>query len=119
ATLVHQGEVYFDSVAMFVFFLLGGRYLEMTARQKAVGVTEALAKLLPAFAQRLAGYPLAREEQRVLVADLVAGDVVLVRPGETIPADGRVLEGESSADEALLTGESMPVSKAPGAAVTG
>jgi len=119
ATLIQDGEVYFDSVTMFVFFLLGGRYLEMTARQKAVSVTEALAKLMPAFAQRLLAYPATRDVQQVLVADLVAGDLVLVRPGESIPADGRVVEGESSADEALLTGESLPVAKAPGATVTG
>lgn len=119
ATLVQHGEVYFDSVTMFVFFLLGGRYLEMTARQKAVGVTEALAKLMPAFAQRVSAYPGQRDSLQVLVADLQPGDVVLVRPGETIPADGEVIEGESTADEALLTGESLPVAKRPGAPVTG
>lgn len=119
ATLTHAGEVYFDSVTMFVFFLLGGRYLEMTARQKAVSVTEALAKLLPAFAQRLSAFPKNRDPEQVLVADLQIGDTVLVRPGETIPADGRVLEGSSTADEALLTGESTPVNKAPGDTVTG
>ncbi|MGE5492981.1 MAG: heavy metal translocating P-type ATPase [Actinomycetota bacterium] len=119
ATLVQSGEVYFDSVTMFVFFLLGGRYLEMTARQKAVSVTEALAKLLPAFAQRLPGFPADRNPEQVVVADLRAGDMVLVRPGDTIPADGRVVEGVSSANEALLTGESRPVAKAPGDPVTG
>ncbi len=60
ATFTQAGEVYFDSVTMFIFFLLGGRYLEMTARQKAVSVTEALAKLLPAFAQKLPGFPAER-----------------------------------------------------------
>ncbi|HZX29854.1 MAG TPA: heavy metal translocating P-type ATPase [Rhodocyclaceae bacterium] len=119
ATLVQSGEVYFDSVTMFVFFLLGGRYLEMTARQKAVSVTEALAKLLPAFAQRLPGFPADRTPEQVVVADLRVGDMVLVRPGDTIPVDGRVVEGVSSANEALLTGESRPVPKAPGDAVTG
>lgn len=119
ATLVQGGEVYFDSVAMFVFFLLGGRYLEMTARQKAVSVTEALAKLLPAFAQRVAGFPGERTAEQVVVSDLRAGDVVLVRPGDTIPADGRVIEGRSHVNEALLTGESRPVPKGPGDAVTG
>lgn len=119
ATLVQAGEVYFDSVTMFIFFLLGGRFLEMTARQKAVSVTEALAKLLPAFAQRLPGFPGGRDTEQVVVADLRAGDHVLVRPGEIIPADGRIVEGISCANEALLTGESRPVPKAPGDAVTG
>jgi Cu2+-exporting ATPase len=119
ATLTASGEVYFDSVTMFVFFLLTGRFLEMSARQRAVSVTEALARLMPAVAGRLAAYPQSREVEQVMVADLQPGDVVLVRPGETIPADGRVLEGASSSDEALLTGESAPVRKEPGLAVTG
>lgn len=119
ATVMQEGQVYFDSVTMFIFFLLGGRYLEMTARQKAVGVTEALAKLQPAFAQRMAAFPAERNTEQVAVADLQAGDHVLVRPGEVIPVDGRVVEGTSCANEALLTGESQPVPKAPGDAVTG
>ncbi|MBK7355745.1 MAG: cadmium-translocating P-type ATPase [Propionivibrio sp.] len=119
ATLSASGQVYFDSITMFVFFLLGGRYLEMTARQRAVSVTEALARLLPAFTTRVAGYPQGRSLERVMVADLVPGDVVLVRPGETIPADGQVIEGVSCANESLLTGESVPLPKRPGSTVTG
>ncbi len=119
ATLIQSGEVYFDSVTMFVFFLLGGRYLEMTARQKALSVTEALAKLLPAFAQRLPGFPGDRTAEQCVVADLRQGDVVLVRAGDIVPADGRVIEGVSCANEALLTGESKPVAKSPGEPVTG
>ena len=119
ATLSASGEVYFDSVTMFVFFLLGGRFLEMTARQRAVSVTEALARLMPAFAVRVAAYPDKRDFERVMAADLLPGDIVLVKPGETIPADGCVVEGVSCADEALLTGESAPVAKRPGVAVTG
>ncbi|MCL2830482.1 MAG: cadmium-translocating P-type ATPase [Betaproteobacteria bacterium] len=113
------GEVYFDSVTMFVFFLLCGRFFEMTGRQKAASVTEALGKLLPSFAHRLRSFPQGREVEDVVVADLVAGDVVLVKPGEPIPADGCVLEGRSSANESLLTGESLPVPKAAGDRVTG
>ncbi|MFZ4537700.1 heavy metal translocating P-type ATPase [Propionivibrio sp.] len=119
ATLTASGEVYFDSVTMFVFFLLGGRFLEMTARQRAVSVTEALAKLLPALAARVAGYPQDRSLEQVMAAELHPGDVVLVKPGETIPADGQVIEGVSCANESLLTGESAPVAKSPGSVVTG
>ena len=118
ATLISSGAVYFDSVTMFVFFLLGGRYLEMVARQKAARGVEALARALPAFAFRFASYP-GGELDRVAVANLVPGDVVLVKPGEVMPADGTVIEGSSSADESLLTGESRSVPKGQGDAVTG
>ena len=119
ATMTASGEVYFDSVTMFVFFLLGGRYLEMTARQRAVSVTEALAKLMPSFAARVMAYSVDHAVEQVLAADLQPGDVVLVRPGETIPADGCVVEGGSCANEALLTGESVPVAKRVGSPVVG
>lgn len=119
ATFAQAGEVYFDSVTMFIFFLLGGRYLEMTARQKAVSVTEALARLLPAFAQKMPKFPVDRGTEQCVVADLHPGDYVMVRAGEIVPADGRVIEGISCANEALLTGESKPVPKSPGEAVTG
>lgn len=112
------GEVYFDSVTMFVFFLLCGRYLEMMARQKAVRGVEEIGRVLPAFANKLIHWPDPAEE-KVPVALLAKGDVVLVKPGEVIPADGMVIAGQSSADEALLTGESRPVPKQIGDSVTG
>jgi len=118
ATLTASGEVYFDSVTMFVFFLLGGRFLEMVARQKAARGVEALARVLPAFASRYAVYP-GGEVERVAVSNLAAGDVVLVSPGEVIPADCTVIDGISSTDESLLTGESRPVRKAAGDAAIG
>ena len=118
ATLNAAGAVYFDSVTMFVFFLLGGRYLEMMARQKAARGVEAIDKALPAFAERYLRYP-DGDTERVAVADLAAGDIVRVKPGETMPADGVVIAGESSADESLLTGESLPVGKGVGATVIG
>jgi len=116
ATFTASGEVYFDSVAMFVFFLLCGRYLEMIARQKAVRGVESLGKVLPVFADRLLADG---AEERVPVSTLIVGDRVRVKPGEAIPADGVVAGGRSAADESLLTGESRPVSKAPGDPVTG
>ena len=119
ATLIAAGEVYFDSVTMFVFFLLSGRYLEMMARQKAARSVETLARAIPAFATRLAAWPGSTDGERIAVAELRTGDAVQVRPGETVPADGFVLEGESAADESLLTGESRPVPKVAGDALIG
>lgn len=119
ATLIGQGHVYYDSINMFVFFLLGGRYLELLARQKALRATEELGRLAPAFADRLIGQRSDAAIERVLVSALLVGDRVLVKPGAQIPADGTVLDGASSVDESLLTGESRPVTKAVGASVTG
>jgi len=118
ATLTHGPEVYFDSVTMFVFFLLGGRYLEMVARQKAVRGVEELGKVLPAFAERLAAWP-SQDGERVPVSQLAPGDVLRVRPGETIAADGVVIAGTGEVNEALLTGESRPVPKGVGGILTG
>ncbi|MCF8149833.1 MAG: heavy metal translocating P-type ATPase [Burkholderiaceae bacterium] len=119
ATLSAGGEVYFDSVTMFVFFLLSGRYLEMMARQKAARSVETLARAIPAFATRLAAWPADSAGERVAVAELHAGDAVLIKPGETVPADGSVLDGESATDESLLTGESLPVDKRVGDSLVG
>lgn len=114
ATLMGGGEVYFDSVTMFVFFLLSGRFLEMGARRKAADAAEKLVKLQPAMASRLAGYPATRTDELVAVSSLSLGEYLLVRPGESVPADGLVEQGESQVDESLLTGESRPVPKKPG-----
>jgi Cu2+-exporting ATPase len=104
ATVSGHGEIYFDSVTMFTFFLLAGRFLEMGARHRAAQAAEELVKLLPATAARLTD----AGEERVPVAELEEGDRVLVRPGESVPADGCVVDGASSVDESLLTGESFP-----------
>ena len=115
ATVTGHGEVYFDSVNMFTFFLLTGRYLEMTARHRAGQAAEELVKLLPATATRLDD----NGEQRVPVAELGLGDRVVIKPGESVPADGMILEGNSSVDESLLTGESLPVRRQVGMQLTG
>ena len=119
ATFVSGGPVYFDSVSMFVFFLLGARTLEMFARERAGAAVEELARMRPARAQLLADWPHSRATREVDASGLAPGDVVLVRAGAAAPADGVVLEGASLNDEALLTGESRAVPKVPGAAVIG
>lgn len=119
ATVADTGEVYFDSVTMFIFLLLGGRYLELRVRQRATDAVDRLAAVVPAVAERLPDWPDSRRSEAVAVASLAVGDVVSVAPGAVIPADGVVVEGDSAADESVLTGESLPVPKAVGAAVTG
>lgn len=115
ATFSGVGEVYFDSVTMFVFFLLSARYLEMLARQHATRRTEALARLLPAFARRIRND--GTLEERVPLTALAPGDCLQVRPGEVVVADGVVARGSSEVDESWLTGESLPVSKEKGSQV--
>ncbi len=114
-TLIGHGEIYFDSVVMFSFFLLTGRYLEMIARHRAGQAAEALVKLLPATATRMTD----AGDEIVAVAELAPGERVRIKPGETVPADGTVLEGISSVDEALLTGESLPQARRAGEELVG
>lgn len=117
ATNAGQG-MYFESIAMLLFFLLGGRFMEHIARRKAGDAAERLVKLIPAFCHRMPGYPAVQDVREAAVVKLQAGDVVLVKPGETIPVDGTVLEGASTVDESMLTGESLPVAKMPSEKVT-
>ena len=107
-------EVYYDSLTMFVSFLLGARYFELRARHRAQGELESALAAMP---------PTARREradgslETVSTLRLRPGDHVQVPVGEAFPADGRLLDGQTAADEALLTGESTPVAKAAGDAV--
>ena len=119
ATVSGGGQVYFDSVSMFVFFLLTGRFLEMIAQRKAGEAAESLVKLIPAVATWLPNYPSYEGEERVPLSRLKRGDHVLIRPGESIPADGNVVDGESGVDESLLTGESRAVAKGLNAPLVG
>ena len=116
ATLADRGEVYFDSVVMFVFLLLGARVLELVARERAVREQESVVRSAPATARRLAENG---AESIVATVELVVGDRVRILPGESVPADGVVEDGLSSLDEALLTGESVPVPRGPGERVVG
>ncbi|EGJ10720.1 putative cation transport P-type ATPase [Rubrivivax benzoatilyticus JA2 = ATCC BAA-35] len=107
-------EVYFDSLTMFVSFLLGGRYLELRARHRAAAALEGALARLPETAQRLEADGSTTE---VSVQRLVAGDRVRVALGQAFPADGALVDGATQADESLLTGESVAVDKPLGAAV--
>ncbi|WP_371185325.1 heavy metal translocating P-type ATPase [Thalassotalea maritima] len=110
ATFFQTGEVYFESLAMFTFLLLIGKFLEFRARARAAEVSANLLKLMP-----LSAILLNDEQESVVSAKtLQAGDRVLVKPGETIPGDGTIYHGKSSIDESMLTGEHEPVSKAIG-----
>ncbi len=117
-TFTSGGEVYFDSVTMFVFFLLTGRFLEMNARKRSAEAAESLVKLIPAAATRLPDWP-ERREELVAAVKLTPGDHVVIAPGDAFPADGSVVEGESSVDESLLTGESHPLHKHAGSHIIG
>ena len=107
-------EVYFDSLTMFVFFLLTGRWLEQRLRVRTAGSLEALMQRLPDTVERLG---LDGKFSRVAVRRLNVGDVIRVLPGEAFPADGTLMTGDTFADEALMTGESQPVERAAGSIV--
>lgn len=108
ATVSGQGEVYFESVSMFTFFLLLGRYLEQNARQKASVSSNNLHKLIPLTAHLVDADG---QHKEVPAKRLRIGDIILIKPGEAISADGDIIEGSSSVNEAMLTGEQMPVTK--------
>ncbi len=119
-TLTGKGELYFDSVCMFTFFLLSARYFELVARKHSAEKTESLQQQRPAVASRI--IPSGDDADRletVPVTELQVGDRVQVKPGEIIPADGRIIEGTSGINESLLTGESLPVTRSPGDRVAG
>ena len=118
-TIINQGEVYFDSVVMFTFFLLTARYFEFTARKRTAEATESLLNLRPAVATRIVTENGKETQQSIAVSELHIGDHILVRPGEHIPADGCILQGTSGVNESLLTGESMPLTRSVGDKVIG
>lgn len=116
-TVWNTGEVYFDSVSMFTFFLLVGRFLEMRARHSSVYEAERLSQLLPVSAERYrnAGNP--DEIELVPLSYLKSGDLIRVSAGEVIPCDGELKSDLAMADESLLTGESDLVKKQKGDAL--
>lgn len=108
ATVMEVGEVYFESICMFTFLLLLGKYLEFRARLKASEFTANLQKLLPLTARKLLDDG---TEDVVAARNLKLNDKVLIKAGETIAADGIVIDGSSTVDESMMTGEHLPVKK--------
>lgn len=108
-----SGEVYFESISMFTFFLLSGRYLELLAKEKALRFATNRLTLMPQLAQRETSDGL----ESVAVKQLHVGDVIVVNPGDTLAADGQLLSDEAWLDESLLSGESVPNRKIKGQTV--
>ncbi|GAA6204357.1 heavy metal translocating P-type ATPase [Thalassotalea sp. SU-HH00458] len=110
ATINQSGEVYFESVSMFTFLLLIGKFLEFRARNRAAEVSSNLLKLMPMTALRIHD----GKEEFIIARKLVPGDTVIIKPGETIPADGIITSGLSQINEAMLSGEQKPITKKRG-----
>jgi Cu2+-exporting ATPase len=119
ATVSGEGEVWFDSVTMFIFLLLCSRYLELRARRKAGAALERLQHALPASASLLENYPASRAATIVRAAALAVDNIIVIKPGEAVAADSVIIEGRTSLDLSLLSGESAPVAKHEGEAIPG
>jgi Cu2+-exporting ATPase len=104
------GHIYFDTVVNFLFVILVGRYLEAAARRKALSETHRLMTLQPKLATLIEE----GESHVISIKKVREGDIVLVKPGASIPVDGNVISGESAVDESMLTGESIPIVKTVG-----
>ncbi len=115
ATITEQGEVYFESISMFTFLLLIGKFLEFRARSRAAQVSANLLKLMPMTATKVinAANDNDNEASEKLVAakQLIKGDTVIIKPGEVVPADGVIVSGHSQLNEAMLSGEQLPINK--------
>jgi len=115
ATFFFEGEVFYEAAVLLLAFVLFGHWMEMRARAGASQAIQALMNLAPPKATVI------RDGQTLEVptSEVMLDDIVLIRPGDKVPVDGMVLEGESSVDESMLTGESLPVKKSVGSTVVG
>jgi Cu2+-exporting ATPase len=114
ATITQQGEVYFESVAMFTFLLLIGKFLEFRARSRAAEVSANLLKMMPMTATKLIDDNGMEKEVLLPAKKLCPLDIVLIKPGEVVPADGTIISGHSQLNEAMLSGEQLPLNKTVG-----
>jgi Cu2+-exporting ATPase len=115
ATFFFEGEVFYEAAVLLLAFVLFGHWMEMRARAGASQAIQALMNLAPPKATVIRNGELAE----IPTSDVLLGDIVLIRPGDKIPVDGEIVEGESSVDESMVTGESLPVKKEVGSDVVG
>ena len=115
ATFFYESEVFYEAAAVLLVFILLGHWLEMRARAGASDAIRALMDLAPPMATVVRN----GVETKVPTAEVVAGELVVIKPGDKIPVDGEIVEGASQVDESMLTGESMPVKKVVGSTVVG
>lgn len=115
ATFFFSAETFYEAATMLMVFILGGHWLDLRARGSASAAIRTLLELSPPMARVIRN----DNEIEVSTADVKVGDIVVVRPGDKIPVDGIVIKGESSVNEAMVTGESIPVHKAPESEVIG
>ncbi len=114
-TFFFKGEVFYEAAVLLLTFVLFGHWMEMRARSGASNAIQALMNLTPPRAIVIRN----GEQVEVSTSEVVEGDIVLIRPGNKIPVDGVIFEGESSVDESMITGESLPVKKVVGSKVVG
>lgn len=116
ATAGGAGHVYYDSIVMFVFFILCGRFLEFASRKKSSAELERMTPVLPLYANKITA---SGALEVTPLTGLAVNDRILVKPGELIPVDGVITEGASTVNEAIVTGESLPLAKQAGMKVIG
>ncbi|MBI5271407.1 MAG: copper-translocating P-type ATPase [Burkholderiales bacterium] len=115
ATFFYEGEVFYEAASVLLVFILLGHWLEMRARAGASDAIRALMDLAPPMATVLRN----GVETKVPTSEVLVGETVVIKPGDKIPVDGKIIDGASQVDESMLTGESMPVKKVVGNAVIG
>ncbi|MCF6093966.1 copper-translocating P-type ATPase [Microaerobacter geothermalis] len=115
ATFIYAGEVYFEASLMLLTFVLLGHWMEAITRSKTTKAVKALLDLTPPTAR----IKVEEEWREVKLEEVQVGDILMVKPGEKIPVDGEVIDGFSSVDESMITGESVPVEKKHGDELTG
>lgn len=114
-TILGSHETFYEAAAMLITFVLFGHWMEMKSRRGTTDALQALFNLVPSQARVLRS----KKEVVVLTSEIVVGDIVILKPGDKVPVDGEIISGETSIDEALVTGESIPVLKQKGNTVIG